>query len=340
MAAAKKAKVSHDATLAPLSKQQKVLKPQLDTETGWEELETGPSPDELVAGEEETAKVKLSKHQKLQRRKAEETAIREAELRRLQGDAAPTSAAEYEALLLSSADSSFVWIKYMAFLISLGDIEQARAVAQRAFSAINYREDAEKFNVWVALLNLENTYGDETTTLSTLGRALQHTDARRMYLAATDIFQRSERTSLLEQCCKAMSRKFSASTEIWLRIVRLRLDQGDEEAASATLARSLQSLPKSEHVHMISHTALLEFKHGDAERGRSIFEGILRNYPKRLDLWSVALFERATHLHLPAKKMKFLFKRWLDFEKAQGNAEGVEHVKKSAMAFVESVGQS
>lgn len=53
-----------------------------------------------------------------------------------------------------------------------------------------------------------------------------------------------------------------------------------------------------------------------------------------------ALFERATHLHLPAKKMKFLFKRWLDFEKAQGNAEGVEHVKKSAMAFVESVGQS
>lgn len=177
-----------------------------------------------------------------------------------QGDAAPNSAAEYEALLLSSADSSFVWIKYMAFLISLGDIDQARAVAQRAFNAINYRfagrrarsfdrvpggagggrirwardfahplpphpaclspsalyrrEDAEKFNVWVALLNLENTYGDEATTLSTLGRALQHTDARRMYLAAVDIFQRSEKASLLEQCCKAMSRKFSASAEV------------------------------------------------------------------------------------------------------------------------------
>ncbi len=26
-----------------------------------------------------------------------------------------------------------------------------------------------------------------------------------------------------------------------------------------------------------------------AERGRSIFEGVLRNYPKRLDLWSVYL---------------------------------------------------
>jgi hypothetical protein len=26
-----------------------------------------------------------------------------------------------------------------------------------------------------------------------------------------------------------------------------------------------------------------------AERGRSLFEGVLRNYPKRLDLWSVYL---------------------------------------------------
>lgn len=26
-----------------------------------------------------------------------------------------------------------------------------------------------------------------------------------------------------------------------------------------------------------------------AERGRSMFEGVLRNYPKRLDLWSVYL---------------------------------------------------
>lgn len=33
----------------------------------------------------------------------------------------------------------------------------------------------------------------------------------------------------------------------------------------------------------------MEFKHGSPERGRAIFEGIVRNYPKRLDLWSVYL---------------------------------------------------
>lgn len=33
-----------------------------------------------------------------------------------------------------------------------------------------------------------------------------------------------------------------------------------------------------------------------------------------------ALFERATHLQLPPKKMKFLFKRYLDYEKKHGDA--------------------
>ena len=32
---------------------------------------------------------------------------------------------------------------------------------------------------------------------------------------------------------------------------------------------------------------MLEFRHGSAERGRGVVEGVLRNYPKRLDLWSV-----------------------------------------------------
>ncbi len=40
---------------------------------------------------------------------------------------------------------------------------------------------------------------------------------------------------------------------------------------------------------VLSQAALAQFKAGDAERGRGIFEVILRNYPKRLDLWSVYL---------------------------------------------------
>ena len=48
------------------------------------------------------------------------------------------------------------------------------------------------------------------------------------------------------------------------------------------------------------------------------------------------LFERATHLALPPKKMKFLFRRYLDYEKSYGDAAGVERVRGAARAYVES----
>ncbi len=48
-----------------------------------------------------------------------------------------------------------------------------------------------------------------------------------------------------------------------------------------------------------------------------------------------ALFERITTLSLSTKKMKHFFKRYLEFEKAQGNEAGVEHVKAKARTYVE-----
>lgn len=39
----------------------------------------------------------------------------------------------------------------------------------------------------------------------------------------------------------------------------------------------------------ISKFAQMEFKYGEAERGRTLFEEILSNYPKRVDLWSIYL---------------------------------------------------
>lgn len=59
-----------------------------------------------------------------------------------------------------------------------------------------------------------------------------------------------------------------------------------------------------------------EVKQGDPERTRS-------------------LFERATSLSLPPKKMRLLFKRWLEYEKRHGDGASVEHVKRRALAFVE-----
>ena len=103
-------------------------------------------------------------------------------------------------------------------------------------------------------------------------------------------------------------------------------------------------------LQVITQTAIQEFKTGSAERGRSMFESCLRNYPARRDVWSQyldqeikladrqrieALFERAVHMQLPPKKMKFLFKRYLQYEQGQGDAAAVAKVKKQALDFVQ-----
>lgn len=60
-----------------------------------------------------------------------ELEIRAAEEKRLKGDQAPETIDEFEALVRTSPNSSFVWIKYMAFMLQLADVEKARAIAER-----------------------------------------------------------------------------------------------------------------------------------------------------------------------------------------------------------------
>jgi rRNA biogenesis protein RRP5 len=72
-----------------------------------------------------------SKRQKKKAREEKEAAIARAEAARLQGDSAPETVEDFERLVLSSPNSSFVWIKYMAFMLSLTEVDKARAVAER-----------------------------------------------------------------------------------------------------------------------------------------------------------------------------------------------------------------
>lgn len=94
----------------------------------------------------------------------------------------------------------------------------------------------------------------------------------------------------------------------------------------------------------------MEYQAGNIEVGRTLMEGILSNYPKRNDLWAVyvdmetahgkstqfvrSIFERAATLNLSSKKMKSIFKKYLQFEKTHGNADTVQHVKQQALSYL------
>lgn len=104
---------------------------------------------------------------------------------------APTSVADFERLLLGSPNSSYLWIQYIAFFVGLSQLDKAREIGQRALRTINFREEGEKLNVWVALLNLENSYGDETTLETLFKEAAQRNDAKTVHLRMIDIYERT-----------------------------------------------------------------------------------------------------------------------------------------------------
>ncbi|KAJ8544824.1 hypothetical protein K7X08_017407 [Anisodus acutangulus] len=299
----------------------------------------------------DTSDDKNKKHAAKKAKRLREQEIRAAEERLLEKDI-PRDEDEFEKLVRSSPNSSFVWIKYMAFVLSLADVEKARSIAERALRTINIREELEKLNVWVAYFNLENEYGNppEQAVAKVFQRALQYCDPKKVHLALLGMYERTEQDKLTDELLNKMVKKFKHSCKVWLRRVQWLLKQS-QDGVQSVVNRALLSLPPHKHINFITQTAILEFKCGVPDRGRSLFEKMLREYPKRTDLWSVyldqeirlgdadvirALFERAITLSLPPKKMKFLFKKYLEYEKTVGDDERMEAVKRKAMEYVES----
>ncbi|KAL3534003.1 hypothetical protein ACH5RR_007524, partial [Cinchona calisaya] len=291
---------------------------------------------------------KSKKRTKKKAKEEREQEIQAAEERLLE-KSIPRNADEFEKLIRSSPNSSFVWIKYMAFMLSLADVEKARSIAERALRTINIREESEKLNVWVAYFNLENEYGSppEEAVVKVFQRALQYCDPKKVHLALLGMYERTEQYKLADELLGKMTKKFKHSCKVWLRRVQ-RLLQQNHDGIQSNVNRALLCLPRRKHIKFIKQTAILEFKCGVPDRGRSLFEGMLREYPKKTDLWNIyldqeirlgdvdvirSLFERAISLSLPLRKMKSLFTRYLEYEKSLGDEERAESVRSKAREY-------
>lgn len=345
----------------------------------------------------EDADVASEDEEKSQKKKSRKPQIQEDRTGDLDANG-PQTVADYERLLLGEPDSSLLWLQYMAFQLELGEVEKARTIAERALRTISMGQDAEKLNIWVALLNLENTYGDDDTLEEVFKRACQFNDTQDIYDRLISIYIQSGKKEVRllasrNECVNAidanyfsqkaddlfrenMKKKISTqSPKFFLNYASFLFDTlAAPERGRGLLARALQSLPQHTHVETTSKFAQLEFRspNGDIERGRTVFEGLLSSFPKRIDLWNVLLdleikagdadqvrrlFERVLGLQnkkgvvsvdasrkLKPKKAQFLFKKWLAFEEklaAQegGNEKMVEETKARAAAYVKSLQQ-
>ncbi|OSC99437.1 hypothetical protein PYCCODRAFT_1438226 [Trametes coccinea BRFM310] len=262
----------------------------------------------------------------------------------------PESNADFERLLLGSPNSSYLWIQYMSFQLQISEIDKAREIAKRALKTINFREEQEKLNVWIALLNLENIYGTDESLESTFKDAARHNDSKTVHLRMAEIFEQSDKPEKAEEQFKRTVKKFSQSSKVWTLFAEHYLRRGMVEEARKLLPRSLQSLEKRKHLKTICKFAQLEYKLGDPERGKTIFEGIVDSHPKRWDMWSIYidmeagqgdimslrnLFNRVLALKMTSHKAKSFFKKWLELERRLGDEEGQAAVKAKAIEWTQ-----
>ena len=180
-----------------------------------------------------------------------------------------------------------------------------------------------------------------------------------MIQKADDLFQTALKKKIFHQ-----------SPKFFINYITFLFDSmASPERGRALLPRALQSLPRHTHIETTSKFGQLEFRspNGDIERGRTVFEGLLSSFPKRIDLWNVLLdleiksagvsdgkdgsvdqvrrlFERVLGIRdvrksgaasvgdggggkVKPKHAKFFFKKWLDYEERLSRLEGVRNEK-------------
>jgi len=96
----------------------------------------------------------------------------------------------------------------------------------------------------------------------------------------------------------------------------------------------------------------MQYKYGFIEEGRTSFEIILKNQPKRSDIWIVYLdkeikivknadkirhiFEKCLTIDFKIKVLKTIIKKYLEFEKEHGNKKTIEHVMKLTQDLIKN----
>lgn len=191
-------------------------------------------------------KQRLTGADRYQRYMDEEERIRKIEDELADPDLDPHTPDQFERALMKDRNSSFMWIKYMAFHLETAETEKARAVAKKAVASINFREENELLNVWIASLNLEIRYGSNDTYNETLREAVQRNDPFKVYTRTLTILLEMEKFEEAEKIIETLKKKFKQLPDMWLQVGEANLMMKNEKFAKEILPKSLLSLQEKE----------------------------------------------------------------------------------------------
>lgn len=229
-----------------------------------------------------------SRRQRSEEARLREDKLREAEMNMLDSNRPPQSVPDFERLLLKKPDSADSWTRYSKFFIDNVETEKARIVCRRALKTINFRLEKEKLKVWLHLIKIEAKYGGAERLREVIEEAAQTNDRLKLYQGAAKMLSNCGELEEAERLHEMMLKSSSREVEVWIDYIMFLMEhRKDLIKARSLFEKACKSLMKSDLVNLKSRFAQFEFRFGDVERGKTIFENLLSDNPRRTDLWRV-----------------------------------------------------
>lgn len=190
----------------------------------------------------ESKKQRITVSERYQRYMDEEKRLRLVEDELVDPNIEPHTPEQFERALMKDKNSSFMYIKYMAFHLETSEVQKARTIGKKAVATINFREEKELLNVWIALLNLEIRYGTDETYNEVLREAAQRNDPFKVYSQTLSILLEVEKFEEATKIVEILKKKYKSLPETWLQIGESYLKMRDEKLAKEILPKSLLSI--------------------------------------------------------------------------------------------------
>ncbi|XP_014221009.1 protein RRP5 homolog [Trichogramma pretiosum] len=307
------------------------------------------SSDDEIKEEISVKKKKLSASERREFEREKERLIRERE-EFFARNATPSTVEQFERLVIARPNSSILWIRFMAYYVENTELEKARATAKRALKTIAARQEQERLNVVYAWLNLESTFGTAESLERVSEDAIQINDPFKVFQHLLALHAEAGRFEKLKETIKQCTHKLSHNMETGPACAAALYKVGLADDAREILMKTKQNVAPSRHVDLEIKFAILEGKHGHREQSCNLFEKIISEHPKRVDIWSVYVdslvkngdiknarqtLARVASTSLPPKKMKVILKKYLNFEETHGTPATISEVKERIMKYVE-----
>lgn len=189
-------------------------------------------------------KRKLTSKQRFEAARSEESRIREIEKCLADDTILPTSIDQFDRLVMAQPNSSRAWINYMVFHVIATDIDKARTIGKKALQTIDAREEQERLNVWVALLNMEIRFGSKDAFDEVLKEALLVNEPFKVYSVCLKIYVDCKRIEELCDMTLTITKKFRQNFNAWIIAAQALFEVNLGEKAKTLLNRALNSLPE------------------------------------------------------------------------------------------------